>query len=89
LCRGNPGFDLRISYDVAPGRVYLKVEAVPARSDLSFVWEVQDGMPPMGNGPDFTTQIVSAGRKLVTVSAFTKEGCRLTQSIQVDVRAVD
>jgi len=53
---------------------------------LSYVWEVQDATPAIGNGQSFTTQFRTAGTKLVTVTAFTDAGCLVAQTIQVVVR---
>jgi hypothetical protein len=86
LCPKELDFVLKITQDVTGGNtVLLSVEPVPATTDLTFVWEVQDGTPPMGNGPSFTTVTASTGRKLVTVTAFTKDGCIVTQSTEVNV----
>jgi hypothetical protein len=94
LCRAAPTFDLKVT-SAADGRtVRLKAEPTPATPGLSYLWEVQDGSPAMGNGPDFTTVVPSAGRWMVTVTAFTGEGsgegtrtgCRVTKIVPVDVR---
>jgi hypothetical protein len=83
LCPRPPDITLRIAQR-ADGRT-VRFDVTPDTADLVFVWEAQDGMPAMGNGPSFTTVFSSSGSKLVTVTAFTKAGCTVTQSVQVQV----
>jgi hypothetical protein len=69
----------------ADGRT-VRFDVTPNNGDLVFVWEAQDGMPAMGNGPGLTTVFASPGTKLVAVTAFTKAGCTVTRSLQVTMR---
>jgi hypothetical protein len=85
LCPQAPSFALGISPTQVGQAPTFVVTVTPATPDLAFVWEVQDAMPPMGNGPTFKTRFTSFGSKLVTVTAFTKAGCTRTFSAQVKV----
>jgi hypothetical protein len=84
LCPGTLGLKLQISRSVS-GKT-IKLDVIPSPdAKLVYVWEVQDASPATGNGPSFTTTVNSWGTKLVTVTAFTTEGCRAVESIQVGV----
>src|SRR5262249_10937408 len=83
LCPKSPDFTPKITTS-ADGRT-VKFDVTPNTPDLVFVWEAQDGTPALGNGPSFTTVFSSPGSKLVAVTAFTKEGCTVTTSLQVQV----
>jgi hypothetical protein len=86
LCPTPPNFTLKVTPTVTGTSLSLTVAVTPATPDLTFVWEVQDGTPAMGNGTTFKTQFTPGGAtKLVTVTAFTKAGCTVVQSTQVPV----
>jgi len=75
---------LKITPTVHGKTIRLQVVASPDPG-LTYLWEVQDCKPAMGNGQSFATTVNKFGQKLVAVTAFTKAGCRVTQSIQVSV----
>lgn len=83
LCPKPPAIALKIAASAGRGRTMkLHVSTRPSGAGLVFVWEVQGASPPMGNGATFTTTLTrtSPGRRLITVTAFTKAGCTVTQS---------
>lgn len=84
LCPAPPDLTLKISSIMTGGRT-VKLDVTPADPELTYLWEVQDARPAIGNGPSFTTTLNTFGTKLVTVTAFTKAGCRVAQSIQISV----
>jgi len=71
----------------------FKVDVTPPTQGLTFLWEAQGASPALGNGdaftttftPFFSTTVIS---RLVMVTAFDKNGCTVTQSIQVPVTSV-
>src|SRR4051812_562704 len=84
LCATPPNVTLRIESAVTGRTIEFKVTA-SNRTALNYFWEVQDASPAMGNGPTFKTTLKTFGTKLVTVTGFTKAGCIVTQSIQINV----
>jgi hypothetical protein len=84
LCPQQPKIELKITPTVQGKVLRLGVVASPDPG-LTYLWEAQDCKPAMGNGQSFATTVSTFGQKLVTVTAFTKAGCRVTRSIQVSV----
>jgi len=85
LCAVAPNFTLKINSTIVQAKV-VKLDVTPSSDPgLSYLWEVQDAKPAMGNGPSFTTTLNTFGTKLVTVTAYTNAGCRVVQSTQVTV----
>ena len=94
LCPKPPAFTLAITTVSASNLTRsFKVDVTPPTQDLTFLWEAQAASPALGNGDAFTTTftpLFSAAviRSLVVVTAFDKNGCTVTQSIQVPVVSV-
>jgi hypothetical protein len=86
LCPKTPEMTLKIDGSPDGRTVRLSVTATPAARGLTFLWEVQDATPAIGNGDTFTTTFNSFGTKQVTVTAFTRAGCRATQSTTISIR---
>jgi hypothetical protein len=86
FCPGPPDITLKIDPNADGRTVRLSVTASPASRGLTYLWEVQDAIPAVGNGDTFTTTFNTAGTKQVTVTAFTRPGCRVTQSTQITIR---
>jgi hypothetical protein len=84
LCPQPPEVALNITH-TAQQRRTVRFGVTTSTPDLVFVWEVQDATPAMGNGANFATVFASSGSKLVTVTAYTKAGCTVTQSVQLAV----
>ncbi|MGR9505538.1 hypothetical protein ACU8MW_17705 [Rhizobium leguminosarum] len=53
---------------------------------LTYLWEVQDADPALGHSNQFKTEFLVPGQKRITVTAFTKDGCDVSETIFVDVR---
>jgi len=53
---------------------------------LTCLWEVQDADPALGHSNQFKTTFLHSGQKRITVTAFTKDGCDVSETIFVDVR---
>ena len=85
LCPKPPNLTLKVDSSVDVLAVTLKVTP-SADPGLTYLWEVQDAKPAMGNGQSFKTTFNTFGTKLVTVTAFTKAGCRVVQSTEISVR---
>ena len=83
FCPVSPHIDLKIRPKIDGMLAIFNVTA--SAPDLTFLWEAQDGKPAMGNGASFKTMFRTPGQKVVTVTAFTKDGCRATQSITVNI----
>jgi hypothetical protein len=83
LCPQPPEVALNITHTAQ--RRTVRFGVTTSTPDLVFVWEVQDATPAMGNGANFATVFASSGSKLVTVTAYTKAGCTVTQSVQIPV----
>jgi hypothetical protein len=66
-------------------KLTLGVKPEPDSPDLQFLWEVQEAKPPMANGRKFNTTFPNAATHSVTVTAFTKEGCTVTETIEVPI----
>jgi len=86
ICPTAPDFTLKISPETQTGmNPTFQVATTPDTPELTFLWEAQNANPAMGNGPKFITKFTSQGPKLVTVTAFTKAGCTVTQSVQINI----
>jgi hypothetical protein len=91
LCPKPPAFTLAITTVSANGLTRsFKVEATPPTQGLTFLWEAQGAGPALGNDNAFTTTFapffgIAVITRLVMVTAFDKNGCTVTQSIQVPV----
>jgi hypothetical protein len=57
----------------------------PNRSDLFFLWEVQDGAPEIGTGQSLEVEFRSSGTKTVIVTAFTEDGCTVMATAQIKI----
>lgn len=86
LCPEAPQIGLTISKTVNGSSVTLQVTVDHDSPDLQFLWEVQDAKPAMGNGRKFTTTLTNiANKPLVSVTAFTKDGCSVSKATQIIV----
>lgn len=88
LCPLPPTFTVTIStkpQSATVGRT-AKFAATASSQVKQLVWEAQDATPPMGNGASFSTRFVSAGAKIVTVSAYDSNGCSATTSLTLQVK---
>jgi hypothetical protein len=81
LCPTKPDFSVKIEPTKLGKVATFTAITSMLPDDLTFVWEVQDALPAIGNGQKFTTTFQStAGQKLVTVIAINKNGCSVTAS---------
>jgi hypothetical protein len=85
LCPVAPAVTLKIDPMQSGMNSTFKVSVTPPTPGLFFLWEVQDALPDIGNGAGIKTQFRTQGPKRVTVSAFTKDGCSVSQSFQVEI----
>jgi hypothetical protein len=84
FCEG-VNFTLRTKHDVAGKRLFLDVFTIPLPEPVTFVWEVQDGAPAMSNKDHFETEVLTFGTKMVTVTAYTEDGCFVAAAFAVNV----
>ena len=86
LCGEAPALKLTITKNSQQGtKLSFGVTPKPDNPDLQFLWEVQDAKPSMGNDRKFTTTFPDSATYSVTVTAFTKAGCTVTETIEVPV----
>jgi hypothetical protein len=87
LCAKAPDLKLKITKSVDGRTANLKVTASGADKPVAFLWEIQDGKPAMANTASVTTVFTSIDpkSKLVNVTAFTKEGCRVMAADRIDL----
>jgi hypothetical protein len=85
LCPVTPDFSVQIQRVATTDPNAGNFTAVTSATGLTFLWEVQDATPAMGNGQNFSTRFASSGRKLVTLTAFNSKGCSATASLTVQV----
>jgi hypothetical protein len=87
LCAKAPDLKLTISKTVQGLKATLNVTASGADKPVAFLWEIQDGNPAMTNTQNPTTTFTSnvPKTKLVSVTAFTKEGCKATAVDNIDL----
>ena len=87
LCAKAPDIRLSISKRVDGMTAVLAVAASGSDSPVAFLWEIQDGKPAMTNAQNVTTVFTSNDprTKLLSVTAFTKEGCRVTAADKIDL----
>ena len=87
LCAKAPSISLKITKKLDGLTASLSVTASDGEQPVSYLWEVQDGKPAMSNAQNFTTTITSSDplSKSVSVTGFTKQGCRVTAIDQIDL----
>ena len=88
ICPVPPSFSVQIQGPTgatAGQALGFGVSVTGSADGLSFVWETQDGLPPMGSGPKFSTQFTTPGTKLVTVTAFDAKGCSASAAFPLTV----
>ena len=87
LCPKAPDMTLKVGIKVSGLSATATVTPSGADKPVAYLWEAQDAVPAMTNvqSPKFT--FTSGGSKLVSVTAFTKAGCKVTQAQNVNVVA--
>ncbi|MDD1625988.1 MAG: cadherin-like domain-containing protein [Methylococcaceae bacterium] len=80
--------ELDLALEISPPQVdglTVNVNVTPSGSDkpVAYLWEVQDGNPPISNGQQasFTFTQLEPATKLIRLTAFTKKGCRVIQEV--------
>ena len=80
--------DLTLSIAITKvGANMHNLSVTPSGPDFVYLWEVQDGNPPLSNGASTTVTFDSnaSGLKRIQLTAFTPEGCRVVQTSQIDL----
>jgi hypothetical protein len=86
LCPAPPAFTVQIQKPTARGGSVAATATVTGTIESpQFLWEAQDGTPPMANGQQFTAQFSTSGSKLISVTVYDKNGCSATASQTVSV----
>jgi hypothetical protein len=85
ICPAEADFTVQIAPENAAGATQTFSVTASVPGGITFLWEAQDGDPPMGNGAKFKTQFATSGSKLVTVTGFNANGCSATSSQIVKV----
>lgn len=87
LCPKEPAITLKVTIKVSGLSATATVTPSGAEKPVAYLWEAQDAIPGMTNvqNPKFT--FASPGSKLVSVTAFTKAGCKVTQAQNVNIVA--
>jgi hypothetical protein len=78
FCAKKPEFKLDIQQTDSAGlSIFVTAVTSPQTADLNYVWEAPAGTPAMGNGEKFSTSYDSPGDKMVFVTAYNKQGCKV------------
>lgn len=80
--------DLHLKIDKSmDGTIGLSVNASGSDVPVTFLWEVQDCVPPVANGPkaNFRLGQPTPPRKQIRLSAFTKDGCMRVVLDQINI----
>lgn len=91
LCAEVPNFTLQIT-KIVDGQdeqmASLTVAASGSENPVAYLWEIQDGRPAMANAQIVVPRFLSTGPKTkqLNVTAFTKEGCRVMQKDEIELR---
>jgi hypothetical protein len=90
LCPRPPDIALRITKRLDGLTAVLNVTASGSETPVAFLWEIQEGRPAMSNATGVTTVFPSAEprTKLFTVTAFNKDGCRVTLNDSIELRTL-
>lgn len=85
LCQDDPGYKLSIKFDgpSSDGKIYLRVETEPDIPNLTYVWEVQSGIPATSNDIQFAPILHGKGVKHVVVTAYDANGCTVSTALGV------
>jgi hypothetical protein len=86
LCAAPPAFTVQIQNPTSRGMSVAATATVTGSiENPQFLWEVQDGTPPMANGQPFSAQFSTSGSKLISVTVYDKNGCSAMASHMVSV----
>ncbi len=87
LCAKIPDLKLKIGKQVDKLTAVVNVSPSGGDEPSTYLWEAQDGNPAMANGQQakFTFTSTDPKTKLILVTAFTKDGCRVIQEDQIDL----
>lgn len=84
LCPQPPQTKLAIARTGQQGlKVTFLVTPQPDPGDLQFLWEIPDATPALGTGKTFTATFPNGATRPVTVTAFNKAGCSVTNTVQI------
>jgi hypothetical protein len=89
LCAKVPDLMLKISQQVDGLTAILNVEPSGSDKPVAYLWEVQNGNPPISNGQKagFTFTQSELTTKLVRLTAFTEKGCRVMVKDTIDLKS--
>jgi hypothetical protein len=86
LCPVPPAFTVQMQQPIPRGMSAVATATVAGSIEgPQFLWEAQDGTPPMANGRKFTAQFSTSGRKLISVTVYDRNGCSATTSQTVSI----
>jgi hypothetical protein len=88
------GTDLKLAIKhggAFPNAVVLAADVSGNDTPVAFLWEVQDGVPPVAGGAKVKVDFHSAvpPRKRVRLTAYTDKGCTVTQEQTIDITSPD
>lgn len=89
LCDQELDLTLKISQQVDGLTANLNVEPSGSDKPVAYLWEVQNGNPPISNSqqPSFTFTQFEPPTKLIRLTAFTKKGCRVMVKDIIDLKS--
>ncbi len=89
LCDQELDLTLKISQQVDGLTANLNVEHSGSDKPVAYLWEVQNGNPPISNSQQasFTFTQFEPATKLIRLTAFTKKGCRVMVKDIIDLKS--